>query len=76
MKKVFQVLALGAAFAASVTIAKADTITAGSEISVTGHQFMFNPNTGTLYFAANGSAAGDYEVGGATGTFATTSAAP
>lgn len=72
MKKALTALALGAAFAASVTIAKADTIQTGSEISVTGQNFMFNATTGTLYFAPNGTATGDgnYQVGGATNTFA------
>jgi hypothetical protein len=71
MKRAFQVLALGAAFAASATLAKADTITTGSEISVTGDNFMFNASTGTLYFAANGPTAGNYQVGGTTNTFST-----
>lgn len=70
MKNTLKVLALGVAFAASVTMAKADTISTGSNISVTGDNFMFNGSTGTLYFAANGSSAGNYQVGAANGTFA------
>lgn len=76
MKNTFWVLALGAAFAASATMAKADSIittTPPSTISVNGSNFQFNPNTGTLIFAANGTGPGlgNYTVGGATGTFAT-----
>jgi hypothetical protein len=76
MKKTFKVLALGAVFAASVTMAKADTITNGSEISVNISNSMFNTSNsmnGTMTFAANGSGAGlgNYTVGGASGTFAT-----
>lgn len=77
MKNTLKVLALGVAFATSVTIAKADTIQTGSNISVTGDNFMFNATTGTLYFDANGPGAGDYQVGstsgpgGTPGTFGT-----
>lgn len=74
MKNTLWVLALGAAFAASATMAKADSIIAtDSTISVTGSNFQFNPSTGTLTFAPNGTGAGlgNYTVGGATGTFAT-----
>ena len=74
MKNTLKVLALGAAFAASATMAKADPIiTTPSTISVNGSNFQFNPTTGTVIFAANGTGAGlgNYTVGGATGTFAT-----
>lgn len=75
MKNTLKVLALGAAFAASATLAKADSIistTPPSTISVGGDNFQFNPSTGTLLFAPNGtcSTCGNYTVGGATGTFA------
>lgn len=79
MKTGFMVLALGvAAFAASATLAKADTISTGSTISVNGSNFQFNPTTGTVVFAANGTGAGlgNYTVGGATGTFATFFSSP
>jgi hypothetical protein len=78
MKNSFRLLALGVAFAASVTIAKADTIMTGSTISVTGSNFQFNPTTGTVVFAANGTGPGlgNYTVGGATGTFATFFSSP
>ena len=81
MKKAIQVLALGAAFAASVTIARADSIittTPPSTISVNGANFQFNPTTGTIIFAANGTGPGlgNYTIGGATGTFATYFSSP
>ena len=73
MKQKLMLVALGVAFAASATMAKADTIITGSEISVTGSNFQFNPVAATVTFAPNGTGAGDgnYTVGGATGTFAT-----
>ena len=75
MKNVVKVIALGAAIAASVTIAKADTIAPGSTISVNGSNDSYNINTSnlsasTITFAANGTAAGNYDVSGLTGTFA------
>jgi hypothetical protein len=78
MKHVLAVLALGAAFAASTTMAKADTIASGSEISVTGSNFQFNTGTGTVTFAANGtcSTCGNYTVGGVSGTFASFFSSP
>ena len=53
-------------------MAKADVIATGSEISVTGSNFQFNPVAGTVTFAPNGTASGDgnYTVGGASNTFA------
>ena len=78
MKHVLAVLALGAAFAASATVAKADIISSGSEISVTGSNFQFNTGTGMVTFAANGSCStcGNYTVGGASGTFASFFSSP
>jgi hypothetical protein len=80
MKNTFWVLALGvASFAASATMAKADSIiTTPSTISVTGSNFQFNPTTGILTFAPNGTGPGlgNYTVGGATGTFATYFSSP
>ena len=71
MKNTLKVLALGAAFAASVTMAKADTITTGSQISVTGDNFHFDPSAATVTFAPNGTTQGNYQVGGTNGTFST-----
>lgn len=71
MKNTLKLLALGAAFAVSVTMAKADTISTGSQISVTGDNFHFDPGAATVTFAPNGSTAGNYQVGGVNGTFAT-----
>lgn len=78
MKGAFKILALGAAVAVSATIAKADTIAPGSEISVAGSNFQFNTTLGTVTFAPNGTAAGDgnYTVGGVSGTFATFFSSP
>jgi hypothetical protein len=69
MKHALKLLALGTAFAVSATIAKADTISTGSQISITGDNFQFNPGAATVTFAANGPTAGNYQVGGANGTF-------
>jgi PEP-CTERM motif len=76
-----KLLALGAAFAVSATIAKADTISAGSEVSVNISNSMFNvsnPSNGTMTFAANGTGPGlgNYTVGGASGTFQTYFSSP
>jgi hypothetical protein len=78
MKHALKLIALGAAFAVSATIAKADVIAPGSTISVTGSNFQFNTGTGMVTFAANGtcSTCGNYTVGGATGTFATFFSSP
>jgi hypothetical protein len=78
MKHALKLLALGAAFAVSVTIAKADTILPGSTISVNGANFQFDTSTGTVIFAANGTGAGlgNYTIGGATGTFASFFSSP
>lgn len=74
MKTGFMVLALGVAFAASATLAKADVIETGSDISVNGSNFTYNtssynpsdPNSAYLIFAPNGSGAGlgNYQVAG------------
>lgn len=67
MKPGFLVLALGVAFAASATLAKADTIQTGSDISVNGNNFSYNvtdPNNAYAVFAANGTAQGNYQVSG------------
>ena len=61
MNHALKLLALGAAFAVSATIAKADTIALGSEVSVNISNSMFNvsnPADGTMTFAANGSGPG------------------
>lgn len=81
MNKTVWVLTLGAAFAASATLAKADTIQSGSEISVNISNSMFNvsnTNAGYMTFAANGTGPGlgNYTVGGASGTFAMYFASP
>jgi hypothetical protein len=70
MKHAVKLIALGAAFAVSATIAKADTIAPGSQISITGDNFHFDPGAGTVTFAANGPTQGNYQVGGTNGTFA------
>ena len=59
MKNTFKVLALGAAIAASATMAKADQIPAGSSISVTGTDSVINYNSGTpdastVFFSPSG----------------------
>jgi hypothetical protein len=81
MKHALQLVALGAAFAASATIAKADTIALNSEVSVNISNSTFNvsnPSNGTMTFAANGSGPGlgNYTIGGASGTFATYFSSP
>jgi len=78
MKHALTLLTLGAVFAFSATIAKADTIAPGSEISVTGSNFQFNPVAGTVTFAPNGTGAGNgnYTVGGVSNTFATYFSSP
>ena len=80
MKHAFALLTLGlgAMFAVSATTAKADVIAPGSEISVTGSNFQFNPTLGTVTFAPNGTGAGNgnYTVGGVGGTFATYFSSP
>ena len=81
MKHVVKLIALGTALAASATIAKADIISPGSEVSVNISNSMFNvsnPANGTMTFAANGSGPGlgNYTIGGASGTFATYFASP
>lgn len=81
MKNTLKILALGAAFAVSVTMAKADTIATDSTISVNGANFQFNTTTGELTFAKNGNGTsctlcGQYTIGGATGTFATYFSSP
>jgi hypothetical protein len=70
MKRALKLVALGAALAASATIAKADTIAPGSQISITGDNFHFDPGAATVTFAANGPTQGNYQVGGTNGTFA------
>ena len=75
MKRTLKVLAIGAAFAASVTLAKADTIIPGSTISVNGSNDSYTINTTTpslssITFAPNGTTAGNYNVSGDFGTFA------
>lgn len=71
MKTAFKVIALGVAIAASATMAKADTIIAGSTISVTGANDSFTTTPpASITFAPNGSTMGNYQVGGSTGTFA------
>lgn len=72
MKHALKLFALGAAFAASAIIAKADTITPGSTISVNGSNDSYNvsnPAAATITFAPNGTTGGNYNVSGATGTF-------
>jgi hypothetical protein len=66
MKNAVRLVALGAALAVSATVAKADTISTGSNISVQGSNFQFNPVAGTVTFAPNGTGTGDglYAVGG------------
>jgi hypothetical protein len=74
MKNAVIAIALGAAFAASATMAKADTIEPGSDVSVNGSNFTYNvsnynpsdPNSAYLVFAPNGSGAalGNYQVSG------------
>jgi hypothetical protein len=78
MKNSLKLLALGAALAVSVTMAKADTIATDSTVSVNGANFQFNPTTGMVTFAANGTGAGlgNYTIGGATGTFASYFSSP
>ena len=81
MKHALHLLALGTALAVSATIAKADTITAGSEVSVNISNSMFNvsnPSNGTMTFAANGTGPGlgNYTIGGASGTFASYFSSP
>ena len=81
MKHALKLLALGTAFAVSATIAKADTIALGSEVSVNISNSMFNvsnPADGTMTFAANGSGPGlgNYTIGGASQTFATYFSSP
>jgi hypothetical protein len=78
MKHALTVIALGAAFAVSATIAKADTIAPGSTISVNGANFQFNTGAATVTFAANGTGPGlgNYTIGGATGTFASFFSSP
>lgn len=78
MKQALAVLAIAAVFAISATTAKGDTIAPGSEISITGSNFQFNPTAGTVTFAPNGtgSGAGNYAVGGVSNTFATYFSSP
>ena len=75
MKHALKLLALGAAFAVSATIAKADTILPGSTISVNGSNDSYdvsNPAAATITFAPNGSGAtqGNYVLAGDTLSFA------
>jgi len=81
MNHTFKLLALGAALAVSATVAKADTISPGSEVSVNISNAMFNvsnTSNGTMTFAANGSGTGlgNYTIGGESGTFKTYFSAP
>lgn len=77
MKHVLKVLALGAAFAVSATLAKADVIAPGSTISINGSNDAYTINQGNLSassitFAPNGTGAtdGNYTLAGDSGTFA------
>jgi hypothetical protein len=75
MKNTFKLIALGAALAASVTIAKADTIAPGSTVSVNGSNDSYdvtNPATASITFAPNGTGAtdGNYTLAGDSLSFA------
>ncbi|HEX5283069.1 MAG TPA: PEP-CTERM sorting domain-containing protein [Bryocella sp.] len=75
MKNTFWVLALGVAFAASATMAKADPILPGSTLSVNGSNDSYNvtnPATASITFAPNGtcSTCGNYILAGDTLSFA------
>jgi hypothetical protein len=64
MKRVVKVFALGAVFAASLTIAKADQISSTSQLSVTGPSvFNFNsttPSTSFVYFPSYGTVGSNF----------------
>ncbi len=75
MKHALKLFALGAAIAASATIAKADTILPGSTISVNGSNDSYdvsNPAAATITFAPNGTGPtqGNYILSGDTLSFA------
>ena len=71
MKNLVKVFALGAAVAVSATIAKADTITPGSTISVNGSQDSYDVVDPGPYitFAGNGTTAGNYTLSGSALSF-------
>ena len=64
MKQIFKVLALGVAFATSVTMAKASQISGTSQLSVTGPSvFNFNsttPSASNVYFPTYGTPGSDF----------------
>jgi hypothetical protein len=71
MKGAVKLFAVGAAFAVSVTLARADTVSLGSTISVNGSNDSYDVTSATpsITFAPNGMTQGDYTISGHSGTF-------